>query len=169
VKKLDQVYVPIPRSHAKHLAGEGGTSFNLDDLADACRAALAADRAGKRGGRARPSPHLFHDGEFVTRSVRDILLDGSYVAHPEAVKQEWIDATFRLYHEVNALRSFIVSELVGDQVVAVNVCEHGDHAAPEGRRFCSRACEECEHAEGGDPDSGCAGLCGRPECPGAAA
>jgi hypothetical protein len=28
---------------------------------------------------------------------------------------------------------------------APNVCEHGDHAAPRGRRFCSEACMECEH------------------------
>ena len=25
-----------------------------------------------------------------------------------------------------------------------NVCEHGDHAAPPGKRFCSEACEHCE-------------------------
>lgn len=25
-----------------------------------------------------------------------------------------------------------------------NVCEHGDHPAPPGRRFCSQACQDCE-------------------------
>jgi hypothetical protein len=27
---------------------------------------------------------------------------------------------------------------------AENTCEHGDHPAPPGRRFCSRACQDCE-------------------------
>lgn len=35
-----------------------------------------------------------------------------------------------------------------------NTCEHGDHPAPAGRRFCSDACAECER--GGDACS--------PEC-----
>jgi hypothetical protein len=35
-----------------------------------------------------------------------------------------------------------------------NVCEHGDHPAPPGRRFCSQACQDCE--AGGRPCS--------PEC-----
>lgn len=39
-----------------------------------------------------------------------------------------------------------------------NVCEHGDHEAPEGKRFCSKECEACEHAISED---GCSNLCGR--------
>lgn len=39
-----------------------------------------------------------------------------------------------------------------------NVCEHGDHPAPEGKRFCSTACEECERADC-DEDDECAGIC----------
>lgn len=42
-----------------------------------------------------------------------------------------------------------------------NVCEHGDHAAPAGKRFCSVACETCEHDTFGRFDEGCSGLCGR--------
>lgn len=53
-----------------------------------------------------------------------------------------------------------------------NTCEHGDHAAPAGQRFCSEACQRCEHtlacgcpvdADCPHPDSedGCSGLCGR--------
>jgi hypothetical protein len=39
----------------------------------------------------------------------------------------------------------------------VSVCEHGDHPAPEGKRFCSPECEECEHTDfDHDP---CAGIC----------
>lgn len=39
-----------------------------------------------------------------------------------------------------------------------NCCEHGDHAAPEGKRFCSEACLRCEH-ESQNPDTGCDGIC----------
>lgn len=42
--------------------------------------------------------------------------------------------------------------------VAANVCEHGDHPAPEGQRFCSKACQDCEHVDGTD-DEECAGIC----------
>jgi len=41
---------------------------------------------------------------------------------------------------------------------ATNVCEHGDHPAPEGQRFCSRACQECEAADAPD-NMECAGIC----------
>ena len=40
-----------------------------------------------------------------------------------------------------------------------NVCEHGDHPAPPGKRFCSDACKKCEIAECG-PSEECADLCG---------
>ena len=42
---------------------------------------------------------------------------------------------------------------------AENVCEHGDHPAPPGKRFCSRACWECEAAECDHTVQECAGLC----------
>lgn len=41
---------------------------------------------------------------------------------------------------------------------AVNVCEHGDHPAPDGHRFCSAACQQCESESLGD--EGCDGICG---------
>lgn len=40
----------------------------------------------------------------------------------------------------------------------VNTCEHGDHPAPEGKRFCSTACARCEH-ESEDEETGCDGIC----------
>lgn len=41
-----------------------------------------------------------------------------------------------------------------------NTCEHGDHPAPEGERFCSEKCQRCESTDHiGD---GCAGLCNAP-------
>ncbi len=46
-----------------------------------------------------------------------------------------------------------------DVEVPAGVCEHGDHAAPAGRRFCSAACEECEQAECDHSLHGCADLC----------
>lgn len=39
-----------------------------------------------------------------------------------------------------------------------NTCEHGDHPAPPGRRFCSRSCADCEQADAPDGEE-CAGLC----------
>jgi hypothetical protein len=45
---------------------------------------------------------------------------------------------------------------------AENVCEHGDHPAPKGKRFCSPECAQCELLDA-DFSVGCAGLClGRP-------
>jgi hypothetical protein len=43
-----------------------------------------------------------------------------------------------------------------------NVCEHGDHRAPEGKRFCSEACARCELADAPD-GAECAGICLRRE------
>lgn len=36
-----------------------------------------------------------------------------------------------------------------------NCCEHGDHVAPAGKRFCSEACLKCEH----ESENGCDGYC----------
>lgn len=41
---------------------------------------------------------------------------------------------------------------------AENVCEHGDHPAPPGKRFCSDACYVCELES--NPETGCDGICG---------
>lgn len=46
-------------------------------------------------------------------------------------------------------------------VAACNVCEHGDHPAPVGRRFCSAACQACDGTEHDASDSECAGVCGQ--------
>lgn len=40
---------------------------------------------------------------------------------------------------------------------AENVCEHGDHPAPEGQRFCSPECAACELED--VKEDGCAGIC----------
>lgn len=42
---------------------------------------------------------------------------------------------------------------------AMNVCEHGDHEAPDGQRFCSHECEVCERTEFDESASDCAGIC----------
>jgi hypothetical protein len=44
---------------------------------------------------------------------------------------------------------------------AENVCEHGDHPAPPGRRYCSDACQECDYTEHYDPETECANVCGK--------
>lgn len=43
--------------------------------------------------------------------------------------------------------------------LAENVCEHGDHAAPVGKRFCSPECARCELADTLEHDAECAGIC----------
>jgi hypothetical protein len=41
-----------------------------------------------------------------------------------------------------------------------NVCEHGDHPAPPGRRFCSIECAECESTDADfSATVECAGIC----------
>lgn len=52
-----------------------------------------------------------------------------------------------------ATMEFRAEEVVTD----ANVCEHGDHAAPAGKRFCSPECQECERADGNK--RGCVGIC----------
>lgn len=43
----------------------------------------------------------------------------------------------------------------------VNVCEHGDHAAPMFERFCSPECEECDSTPFDLIERPCAGICGK--------
>jgi hypothetical protein len=43
---------------------------------------------------------------------------------------------------------------------SVNVCEHGDHPAPAGHRFCSTLCAACDKADVPDGQE-CAGVCHR--------
>jgi hypothetical protein len=40
-----------------------------------------------------------------------------------------------------------------------NCCEHGDHPAPEGKRFCSKECAKCEQTEHDAAEHECARLC----------
>ena len=44
----------------------------------------------------------------------------------------------------------------------MRACEHGDHPCPEGRIFCSIACEACELADCPAGEE-CAGVCNRSE------
>jgi hypothetical protein len=48
---------------------------------------------------------------------------------------------------------------IAPQVEAENVCEHGDHAAPPNKRFCSKACQICEVAPCDHSKQECAGIC----------
>jgi len=41
----------------------------------------------------------------------------------------------------------------------VNVCEHGDHPAPAGKRFCSESCAKCEMTDFDATKAECAGIC----------
>lgn len=40
-----------------------------------------------------------------------------------------------------------------------NCCEHGDHPAPIGKRFCSPECQTCDAADTPTDDAECAGIC----------
>lgn len=40
-----------------------------------------------------------------------------------------------------------------------NTCEHGDHEAEQGKRFCSPECEACDLAPLPEGKDGCAGIC----------
>lgn len=46
----------------------------------------------------------------------------------------------------------------------MNVCEHCYQQAPEGKRFCSDACCECEH-ESTNAETGCDGFCCKARLP----
>jgi len=50
--------------------------------------------------------------------------------------------------------------IVASETPKVNVCEHGDHPAPPGQRFCSDACAHCETSTCREGQE-CAGICGR--------
>ena len=43
----------------------------------------------------------------------------------------------------------------------LNVCEHGDHPAPENARFCSPECQQCEQTAFDESIAQCAGICGK--------
>ncbi len=74
------------------------------------------------------------------------------------------DADFRKRARRFLHRRHAILESRDGQVLTVpttNVCEHGDHAAPGGQRFCSKACEACERAVCDHSQRACAGVCGR--------
>lgn len=50
-----------------------------------------------------------------------------------------------------------MSRNVGDE--EKNCCEHGDHPAPDGKRFCSPECARCE-VESECEETGCDNICG---------
>jgi hypothetical protein len=82
-----------------------------------------------------------------TSRLREIIVDGT--TYSEAAKQ---------------IARFVVGEDgAGAEQEVPNVCEHGDHPAPEGQRFCSPECQRCEGADQ-DGDE-CAGLCHPPASP----
>lgn len=41
----------------------------------------------------------------------------------------------------------------------MNCCEHGDHPAPDGKRFCCRHCAECESTDFDAASFDCACIC----------
>lgn len=67
-------------------------------------------------------------------------------------------------------RGYFCSECKGEGTFAIppapqgepqreNTCEHGDHPAPAGKRFCSEACLRCEQYDAPESAEGCVGIC----------
>ena len=105
---------------------------------------------------------------LARRYAHDVILralDGSLE------DEEWLSERFspeelaRVLAEVSILRQRHVdahATLPEKRQVQVeeNCCEHGDHPAPAGLRFCSSACARCEVADH-DGTKECAGICKR--------
>jgi len=51
----------------------------------------------------------------------------------------------------------VITPKVSPDDKSTNTCEHGDHPAPKGIRFCSKLCERCEHES--KSDTGCDNIC----------
>jgi hypothetical protein len=104
--------------------------------------------------------------EMQAEVYRTVALRGKAV---DATWAPWWRAQARAIHHVAMLRApspkgalYLARELAfADKLDAraENVCEHGDHPAPDGKRFCSKACEACEHES--VSDDGCDGICAR--------
>lgn len=61
--------------------------------------------------------------------------------------------------ERNAARVLLVMLRSRPAPREANCCEHGDHEAPEGKRFCSADCLRCEYES--ESEDGCDGICGK--------
>lgn len=85
---------------------------------------------------------------LVQAGIKRVVYDEPYRATDELAKRVF-EAAYRL-----------AIPLEHADGTADNGCEHGDHAAPPGWRFCCEACADCE-GEPAPEGKCCAGLCGR--------
>lgn len=118
---------------------------------------------GALAARLGPSCHLVTDGppEELAAFAKVIGLRASWLQHA-GTRREHYDvfgarrARAAKAGAVEIDRKRFVQILRAKKVV--NVCEHGDHPAPEGKRFCSIECEECESTPCDETEM-CANLC----------
>lgn len=125
----------------------------LDDEARLRAGRDAVDRTGKSWwnsmARVRAEPTPDGAGRNFTRLSVEI---GSYSRGIQDLR-----SLARMAEFVDAADHHSDHELALERRPGTNTCEHGDHEAPAGQRFCSPACEECEHASRGE--DGCDGIC----------
>jgi hypothetical protein len=94
----------------------------------------------------------------TTRAFRRLQSLGWTTRHATD-KTVWISPNGEEMDYAAACRTLAVAPVEAPpQGDAENVCEHGDHPAPTGKRFCSDACKRCEHES--NSEIGCDRICG---------
>jgi hypothetical protein len=78
-------------------------------------------------------------------------------------KLDTVQGVFSIIRYKSGIKVMLNDQLVWsssdlDIIDGGNCCEHGDHPAPSGKRFCSPECDECEHSPHND-DGSCSGIC----------
>jgi hypothetical protein len=103
----------------------------------------------------------------IPRDLAEMLesVIAAEVRHEELLCVDDTAGTDQAFEDANGERDAALTNLVtvhrrwkGE---TENCCEHGDHRAPQGQRFCSDACARCENYSTGD--EGCDGICQREE------
>jgi hypothetical protein len=127
-------------------------------------------RCTSKNGKARCEQEQGHDGRhsaYVLRIGEDTPEFTVWAQNREWGVFVWQGAA--LYRREEALQVFKSRKVAeknadkrggsvrGSGGVAMSVCEHGDHHAPPGKRFCSDACARCEHES--ESEGGCDRLC----------
>lgn len=99
--------------------------------------------------------------DVILRALDGALEDGEWLAErfsPEELARVLAEVSILRQRHVDAHATLPEKRQV--PTVEENCCEHGDHPAPPGLRFCSGACARCELADH-DGTMECAGICRR--------
>ena len=149
---------------------------DADDRPGASRPSLGVQQASRAGwghpSNEEPKPEdVTAEGAETSRSrandEKDVTergkpapadIEGSVAVQPPKVVP--IHVTGSVTQERDHMSVTERTESFTAEPPALNVCEHGDHPAPAGRRFCSDACAECDSTIVEDDDLSCANICG---------